>query len=99
MSAKCRERIGRHPGSIAAKIKARFRKTLPGADTPGKCLHQEPTERSRGFLENLVDVARDRLGAFAGDLLAKSCEFLDLFAQLLELFSSVRRPQLHNIGW
>ena len=32
---------------------------------------RRPTERSRDFLESLVDAARDRLGAFARNLLSE----------------------------
>jgi hypothetical protein len=55
--------------------------------------------RSRGFLESLADGARDRVGAFARHLLSERCELLELFAQHLELFPGVRRPQLDHLGW
>ena len=35
---------------------------FPGVDTPGKSVRPEATEWSRGFLENLADAARDRIG-------------------------------------
>ena len=55
-------------------------------------------ERSRGFLEGLIEAASDRLGALARDLLPECGQLLGLFAQPLELLSGVRCPQFRNIG-
>src|ERR1700733_6904558 len=54
---------------------------------------------SRGFLEDLIDAARYRLGAFSGHLVSKRRQLLALFAQRLELLVRMRRPQLADIRW
>src|SRR5580658_9602769 len=48
---------------------------------------------SRGFLEDLADAARYRLGTFSGHLVGKRCQLLALFAQHLELLVRMRRPK------
>src|ERR1700692_100176 len=55
--------------------------------------------RSRGFLEDLVDAARYRLGAFSGHLVSKRRQLLALFAQHLELLVRMRRPEFDDIRW
>jgi len=55
--------------------------------------------RSRGFLEDLADAARYRLGTFSGHLVGKRCQLLALFAQHLELLVRMRRPKLDDIRW
>src|SRR5580704_12702279 len=54
---------------------------------------------SRGFLEDLADAARYRLGAFSGHLMRKRCKLLALLAQRLELLVRVRRPEFDDIRW
>ena len=56
------------------------------------------TGRSGGFVESLLDVARDRLSAFAGHLLAERSQLFGLLTQHLELLTGVRGQHLGKIG-
>jgi hypothetical protein len=74
-------------------VAPRFHGRLPFFPSPGH------SGRSRGFVEDLVDAARYRLGAFSGHLVRKCRQLLALFAQHLELLVRMRRPELDDIRW